>query len=470
MIIIMSATDFLSKSRSINNLFLRIISILIRFGLTSGKFARMLRKYSTVMSDLGCVPTFAITAVILKRHPELVRELSRQGVEFAIHGYIHIDYSVLLPEEQTEHFSKAINTFKGCQVPFTGFRTPFLNTNDKTLQVLSSLGFPYDSSWSVFWDTLDSTRYPAKSWREYERLLGFYKSQEARNCMVLPRFHDGIVEIPVSIPDDEALVERLGITEGVQISAIWKAILQCTYDRGELFTLQLHPERIFLCDTALASVVLQARLSNPPVWIATLSEIAAWWQERKRFGLEIADESKGRYKVKAVCSDRATLLLKNCRADAPMNRWFDGYQSITARDFVLDSPVRPVIGIGQDVSPAAVGFLQSEGYIVERSERADNYGIYLSHLEQFNEADEKPLAAKLEQSGVPLLRYWRWPDQSRSALSVTGDIDSITLVDFALRILENWQQNRKSQMAGLPQDVLIGERAMVILKGHKNEN
>lgn len=453
MIITMSATDFLSKSRGIKNLLLRIISVLSRFGVTSGKFARMLRRYSTVMSDLSCVPTFAITAVVLKRHPELVRELSRQGVEFAIHGYIHTDYGVLPQEEQAKHFSLAIDVFRGCRVLFTGFRAPFLRITGQTLQVLGNLGLPYDSSWSVSWDTLDNTKYSAGSWSEYERLLDFYKSKESRDCTVLPRFHDGIIEIPVSIPDDEALIERLGVTEGVQISAIWKAILQSTYDRGELFTLQLHPERIFLCETALSGVVRQARLFNPPVWVATLREIAAWWQERNRFGLEIETEGKGRYRVKVVCSDRATLLLRNCQVDVPMNRWFDGYQSVTARDFVLESPGRPVIGTGQDVSPAAVSFLRNEGFIVERGERADNYGIYLSHLERFSEADEKPLIAKLEQSGVPLLRYWRWPDQARSALSVTGDIDSITLVDFALRIMENWRQNRRSQMAKLPQVV-----------------
>src|SRR3989339_596129 len=107
----MSATDFLSKSRGMSNLISRIFSVLARFGLTSRKFDRLLRQFARVTEDLGCSPTFAITAVILKRHPELIRELNRRGIEFAIHGYIHTDYGVLAPQEQTGHFSRAIKVF-----------------------------------------------------------------------------------------------------------------------------------------------------------------------------------------------------------------------------------------------------------------------------------------------------------------------------------------------------------------------
>ena len=150
-------------------------------------------------------------------------------------------------------------------------------------------------------------------------------------------------------------------------------------------------------------------------------------------------QDDGRYRVKAVCSDRATVLLRNCQANVPVAEWFGGYQVVTARDFILDSPIRPVIGVSYDASPGAVSFLKSEGYIVEKSDHPDDYGVYLSDLAHFQEADEKPLTHKIEQSSAPLLRYWRWPERARSALSVTGDIDSVTLIDFVLRVFENWR-------------------------------
>ncbi len=441
MIVAMEIIPFLSKSRGTKNLLLRIGTILGRFGITSKRYEDMLNRYSVLTRNLGCVPTFPVTAVILRRHAKFIRELSQQGVEFAVHGYIHTDYGVLPLEEQAIHFKKAIDTFKSCQVPFTGFRAPFLRVNDQTPAALGRLEFPYDSSYAVQWDVVDKTKYPKQSWSAYDRLLDFYQPRKAQDYLALPRSINGFVEIPVSIPDDEVMVDRLGITDGREISEIWGAILQSTYNRGELFTLSLHPERISLCESALTDVLRQAKQLNPPFWVTTLREIAKWWKQRASFTFDISPQSNGRYRVQARCHEKATILLRNCTADVPVNEWSNGYQFISARDFVLESPVRPVIGVGLDSSLAAVSFLNSEGFMVERSDQPDNYGIYLSDLAQFGEADEKPLSEEIEQSDAPLLRYWRWPDHAKSALSVTGDIDSMTLVDFVLRIFENMRQN-----------------------------
>jgi peptidoglycan/xylan/chitin deacetylase (PgdA/CDA1 family) len=428
----------LSKSRGTKNLISRIISILRRFGLSSKKFNRLLNRYCAVTRELGCVPTFPITAVTLKRHPELVRELCRQGVEFAVHGYIHIDYGVLSEEEQAEHYRKAIKTFNSCQVPFTGFRAPLMHINSKTSGVLRDLGFPYDSSRGVCWDVINRNEFTEGLWRERDKVLALYECRHYRECSVLPRTINGFVEIPVSTPDDEIMVDRLGVTSESKIGEIWQMVLQKSYQGGELFTLQLHPERITYCEKALVALLDKARQAKPKVWVATLREIAAWWLEKDNFAFEVKLQDDGRYRVTAACSDRATVLLRNCQASVPADEWFDGYKIVTARDFILDSPMRPVIGVSPDSSPAAVSFLKSEGYIVEKSDRHDDYAVYLDNLSRFREADEKPLSLRIEQANAPLLRFWRWPDQARSALSVTGDIDSITLVDFVLRVFENW--------------------------------
>ena len=65
--------------------------------------------------------------------------------------------------------------------------------------------------------------------------------------------------------------------------------------------------------------------------------------------------------------------------------------------------------------------------------------IFMSYWNN-TEGTEKRIVEEIEQSDAPLLRYWRWPDKARSAMSVTGDIDSVTLSDFVLRILENLHQ------------------------------
>jgi len=443
MIIFMSPIPFLSKSRGTRNLVSRIRTVLNNFSISPKKFEHLLRRYSTVTLNLGCVPTFPITAVILKRHPRLIRELYQQGAEFAIHGYIHTDYGVMPLNEQVKHFKKAIDTFEKHQVPFTGFRAPFVRVNTQTPQALSKLGFPYDSSLVLHWDVFNRNEHTEGSWIEYERILDFYQSRQAQDYISIPRSMDGFIEIPGSMPDDEIIVERMGITDKRKIGEIWQGILQSTYNNNELFALSLHPERFSYCEDALVSVIKKAKELNPPVWIASLKEITEWWQEKKKFAFKIDSRGNGKYGVQTELSDRATVLLKNSKVNVPTGDWFDGYRTVNSRDFVLESPKRPVMGVSRDSSPAAVAFLKNEGYIVEASEQPDDYGIYLNNLAKFNEASEKPLLKKIEQSDAPILRYWRWPNRAKSTLTVTGDIDSITLVDFVLRIMENWRLNRR---------------------------
>jgi hypothetical protein len=436
----MSTLYFLSKSRGPRNLLSRIRTIINRFGFSSRKFKRLLNRYIATTQNLGCIPTFAITAVILKRHPELIRKLSQQGIEFAVHGYVHIDYKSLSANRQTIHFTKAIDTFNKFNIPFVGFRAPFLRENSHTSEVLSNLGFLYNSSRVIHWSLVDLNQCSEYIQNSHYQLLEFYEPLESSEYLTLPRFEDKLIEIPVSIPDDECIIERLSITDESEISKIWKFILKKTYDRGELFTIQLHPERISFCENTLVDVIQQARGLKPPVWTATLQEIAEWWRERDSFIFKVDPQGDHTYNIEAKCTERATILLKNCKANVPANEWFDGYQSITARNFIIDSPSRPIIGVGCNSSPAAIAFLQREGYIVEQSEQPLDYGIYLNNLADFNDADEKPLSQEIEQSNASLLRYWRWPNQARSALSITGDIDSITLTDFFLRIFESWRE------------------------------
>ncbi len=420
---------------------LRVGTVFSRFGITSKRFEHRLNRYRAITEKLGCVPTFPLTPVTLKRHSALIRKLSEKGVEFAVHGYIHTDYSLISSKEQTRHFKKAVDAFRADQIPFEGFRAPYLRDSNKTPEVLSNLGFLYNSSHVIRWDVIEEAKYPQKAWSEYSRLIDFYQARSAQDYLSLPRFTNNLVEIPVSIPDDEVIVDRLGITDGNEITKVWKAILEAAYSRGELFTVQLHPERISFYEIALEYILQQARELKPPIWVATLGEIAEWWQERDGFRLEVSSEGNEKYRVKADCSGRATLLSRNCQIDGPVAEWSSGYQSISAREFVVESPKHPVIGVGLDSSPEAISFLKREGFVVERSDQPENYGIYLNDLADFQTADEKPLCETIGRSDAPVLRYWRWPHQARSALAITGDIDSITLIDFVLRVFETWHQN-----------------------------
>jgi peptidoglycan/xylan/chitin deacetylase (PgdA/CDA1 family) len=368
--------------------------------------------------------------------------MSEDGVEFAIHGYIHADYRLFGLEYQAAHFERAVDTFKHHGIPFTGFRAPYLRYNDQTSIALRKAGFLYDSSKVIKWDVINLNQYSPRSREAYCQLLDFYQAQDACDHLALPRLNNSMVEIPVSIPDDEAIVDRLEITDCKVMARLWIDILQRTYESGELFTLQLHPERILLCKDALVETLQLARKMAPRVWIASLGEIAQWWKERNNFSFEIAPEGDGRYKVSVHCSERATVLVKNCQVNRPTSSWVNGSQVVEAREFIVEGASRPIIGVAANSSPASIDFLKQEGFIVEQSEESYGYGTYLADLGDFHEIDEKPLLDKLEASSAPLLRFWRWPSLSKSAMAVTGDLDSITLIDFILRVFENWYANR----------------------------
>jgi hypothetical protein len=80
-----------------------------------------------------------------------------------------------------------------------------------------------------------------------------------------------------------------------------------------------------------------------------------------------------------------------------------------------------------------LAFLAEEGFPAERGEDPSRYGAW---VDVAGEMDEKRILATIESSGGPLVRLARWPAGARSALSVTGDIDCMTLQDFALRLWE----------------------------------
>lgn len=439
----MSPINFLSKSRGKLNLAARIGTIVTRFSFSPQKYEKILLKFCQCAQELGCAPTFPITAITLKRHPDLIQKLSRQGIDFAVHGYIHTDHSVLTFDEQVTHFKKAVEVFSDCGIPFTGFRAPFVRINKDTLKALSSLGFVYDSSFVVDWRVLHESN--SNGWREYERILKFYNACSASDCAVVPRIIDGCTEIPVCMPDDETMIERLGFTGEEETTEVWKKILEHTHASGELFTVQLHPERFLLFETALRTVVEQARRYEHRVWMASLKQIADWWQERQTFTLNAEFSCQGRWKLHASGSDRATLLIKNLDIDVPSEAWLDGYRPIPQGDYMFDSGKLPVIGVAPDAPSELVDFLRNEGYIVETGADPATCGLYLDDISSFTERNAKAVYRRVEDSGAPLVKWWRWPDGARSALSVTGDIDSLTLQDFAKRVYENWRQSRISR-------------------------
>jgi len=270
----------------------------------------------------------------------------------------------------------------------------------------------------------------------YRRALGFYGAQSAADYPALPRLVDNLVRIPYCLPDDEALANRLQLTDAEPMTEIWLELLRRTYESGELFTLGLHPERIALCEGALRDVLSRARSLSPTVWIARLDEIANWWRKRAETTYQVAKEtglSTNAFRLTVDGPPGTTILARSVTVEALTEPRTNGYRRVLSSDFVFRADKPPFIGLPPDSPSALISFLQQQGYLVESGADAQSCGVYLDRT-NFTREDARPLLKQMERGTWPLLRLARWPDGAQSALSITGDIDALTLWDYVLRV------------------------------------
>jgi peptidoglycan/xylan/chitin deacetylase (PgdA/CDA1 family) len=407
----------------------RAVSIVKNYSITPTRLDRALEQFAATLKQFGCSATWPITTVALKRNPWLIKKYQEKGIEFAIHGYRHIDHCQLSQQEQSAQLALAKQAFDRVGIQAQGFRGPYLHANAGTLTALQRQHLAYDSSQSLSWDVLDGHETPA-----YRHVLDFYGAQSASDYPSLPSLRGNLVSIPYSLPDDEALVNRLSLETTGQMTALWLAVLRRSHELGELFTLGLHPERASICREPLMTVLAEARRLDPPVWIARLDEIAAWWRDRSEAETEITSAANGKLQVTIRGPNGTTVLARGIELDAPTLPWANGYRQVQATTFTVRASLRPCIGLSPAASPALSSFVRQQGYHVEISERGHDYAYYLDQTD-FSAEDQRPLLTRIEETDCPLVRLGRWPNGAQSALSITGDIDALTLWDYALRFL-----------------------------------
>ena len=262
---------FVFFSRGLKNGLSRLGAVKERFGFTPRKQMRFIDHYLLLLKQLNVKATFFITANILERHIKVIRKISSDNIEWGIHGFMHTDLSGLKLKDQREHIDKAVEIFDRCKMPFKGFRAPYLRTNTHTFKALADSGrFLYVSCGTVLWDEIYGQDYNYFKWAKifYNPLLHSSVTSDIRTT-------NGITEIPVSLPDDDTLVDREGL-DAKSVLQLWKKILRVSHEKNEIFVLQLHPERIYELESALIDLVKEARSLKPAMWIVTLGELAEW--------------------------------------------------------------------------------------------------------------------------------------------------------------------------------------------------
>jgi hypothetical protein len=436
------------RTKGVRNFVRRFGTVFTRFGFSERRIRQALHAIMESLQRYNGAPTFFIPAVVLARHPRLIAQLASNGAEIGIHGYVHNNYRILSEHKQYKQTQQAISVFRQLQIPFQGFRNPYFCWNDASLRVFTALGFTYESNQGVLHDDIDLNSLSPLQRSGFEKSLALFQAIPCSAYALRPHFEGKLLRIPASIPDDEVLFDRLRITNPQEVGSIWNKGMQRAYDLGGLYSLNIHPERGTLCRQALDMLLSYAHSRPLPVWLARKEDIAQWWKERSAFRMVISPVGAGRWRVEAISSLNATILARHLVVEHQELRPWHGADSwIRSTSFTVNAPLRPCIGISERTPAEVVEYMYEQGYPCDRCSREDvgTYAIYLDRPEGLGSSLEEKAASKIalvdeiEALERPFLRFGCWPDGNRAALCISGDIDSVTVQDFFLRVVEVFQ-------------------------------
>jgi hypothetical protein len=176
-----------------------------------------------------------------------------------------------------------------------------------------------------------------------------------------------------------------------------------------------------------------------------LDAVAAWWQERSAFRLHFAREAEGSWRVHASCTPRATILGHKVRVLAGETRpWRGAEQRLIGNEFVIEAERCPCIALSARTSPEVASFLGEQGYpcVQAAEEEAGRFALFLDAPDGLGRTRAEWIQARSELLGglltldVPCISFGCWPSGHAAALAITGDIDSLTIQDFFLRVAE----------------------------------
>ncbi len=233
-----------------------------RYGAGSSKMRANLRCLIELLERHDAVATLPITARTLERNLDTIHGLDTRRIEWALHGYRHVDYSTQHSDTFRDDVRAGKEVFRAARIPLWGYRAPYLRITDEHLRVLAAEGLSYDSSHSALVGELP------RSSDDLDRILAYYDTDRDWAISEI----EGVTEIPVCLPDDEMLVDRLGLTSE-RIAQSWISMAELATRGGHDLVLQLHPVRMGVCGDALERLLLWA--SGQSVKTATLRTIQA---------------------------------------------------------------------------------------------------------------------------------------------------------------------------------------------------
>jgi len=190
---------------------------------------------------------------INERRARFLKSVSHDRFEIAVHGFTHKDFSGISEEQLKEDVRRAKKAFEAYGFSPTGYRAPYLRSGRGLLRILSELGFTYSSSVTKVSDHSMSENKILLE-RCDEIALEVYGTHPTTAETITDRIENGIIEIPVSLPDDEILIDRVGINDDAMLTSILEDIVHESFKLNSYAVIQIHPERYPIFRNALLSM------------------------------------------------------------------------------------------------------------------------------------------------------------------------------------------------------------------------
>jgi len=184
---------------------------------------------------------------------DTLRKLRQEGCEVGVHGLRHDGHDLgsrRLVAKRLPAMREYADRWQA-----VGFRSP---ATQRQWELMPVLGFDYDSSYS---DTDP------------------YEPQPGGCCSYLPYVNAGMVELPITLPQDHTLFSILQNPD----ADVWMRKAELLRERHAMVLTLTHPD--YASDHRVAGgyrSLLEGLRGDSTVWHALPSEVATWWRQRAR--------------------------------------------------------------------------------------------------------------------------------------------------------------------------------------------